>query len=676
MTAPNQNDAQITLTAEQRADLTEKALRDVEQRLRESEARFQRFADSLPQFIWESDADGSPVYVNQRWSDYSGLTLRETADAAQLVAAFHPEDARAVAREWAHARATATAMNVEGRIRRHDGVYRSFLVRAEPVLENGIAVRWFGSCTDITDLKGAEERIRTLAEAIRVRLEEHETLLAALPVGVFIARDAACTNITMNPAGAAMLRIAADRNASKTGPESERLPFRIFKQGVEVAGEDLPIQRAARLGEPVMSEELDIVFDDGVVTTLFEHARPLFDDEGRVRGCVGVFVDVTEKKRAEDALKEAGRHKDEFLAILAHELRNPLAALAAASHLLAKAADKPAVAGLAREALQRQVDHMARLLDDLLDVSRITHGLVQLRMQRVDVGEVVKAAIETVRQQIDSRRHQLTVRLPQAPVYVNADQIRLSQIVGNLLSNAAKYTDAGGAIEVDVRIESDQAVITVADSGVGIAPEMLEQVFEMFSQSAPALQRAESGLGVGLSLVRGLVHLHGGAVEARSAGPGQGSEFTVRLPLAPVQEKASLERPLVEGAGVSGVRILVADDNRDSANSWAALLTLAGHEVRTAYNGQEALDVATEFRPQLSLLDIGMPELSGYDVARRIREQEWGAGAVLVALTGWGQEQDKQHASAAGFDYHFTKPVEMSALDPILTKLSSSGRSR
>ena len=227
MTAPDQSEEETRRMTDDRA---ENALREAERRLRESEARFKRFAESLPQFIWESDADGAPVYVNQRWSDYSGLTLEQTGDAAQLTAAFHPEDEPAVARDWRHARATATAMNVEGRIRRRDGVYRSFLVRAEPVLENGVAVRWFGSCTDITDLKGAEERIRTLADDVRIRLEEHETLLGALPVGVFIARDAACTNITMNPAGAAMLRMSADRNASKTGPESERLPFRIFKR--------------------------------------------------------------------------------------------------------------------------------------------------------------------------------------------------------------------------------------------------------------------------------------------------------------------------------------------------------------------------------------------------------------------------------------------------------------
>jgi PAS domain S-box-containing protein len=666
MTAPDQSEGEPRRMTDDRA---EKALREAERRLRESEARFKRFAESLPQFIWESDADGAPVYVNQRWIDYSGLTLQQTGDAAQLTAAFHPEDEPAVAREWRHARATATAMNVEGRIRRRDGVYRSFLVRAEPVLESGVPVRWFGSCTDITDLKGAEERIRSLADDVRVRLEEHETLLRALPVGVFIARDAACTNITMNPAGAAMLRMSTDRNASKTGPESERLPFRIFKKGIEVAGEDLPMQRAARLGQPVMAEELDIEFDDGSVTTLFEHARPLFDEQGCVRGCVGVFVDVTEKKRAEDALKEAGRRKDEFLAILAHELRNPLAALAAASHLLARATDKPAVAALARDALQRQVDHMARLLDDLLDVSRITHGLVQLRIQRVNVAEVVNGAIETVRQQIDSRRHQLTVRIPEEPVYVDADRIRLSQIVGNLLSNAIKYTDPGGAIEVCVRIESDQAVIAVADNGIGIGPEMLEQVFEMFSQATPALQRAESGLGVGLSLVRGLVHLHGGAVEVRSDGPGRGSEFRVRLPLARARHEAPGSDRSAAARAHGSVRILVADDNRDSANSWAALLELAGHEVRTAYNGLQALSVAAEFKPQLALLDIGMPELSGYDVARRIRETDWGVGATLVALTGWGQERDKQHASAAGFDHHFTKPVELSALDPILATL-------
>jgi CheY-like chemotaxis protein len=399
----------------------------------------------------------------------------------------------------------------------------------------------------------------------------------------------------------------------------------------------------------------------------------LFDERGAVRGCVGVFVDITEHKRTQDALREASRRKDEFLAILAHELRNPLAALAAAAQLLAKAPERPAVATTARDAVQRQIDHMSHLLDDLLDVSRITHGLVQLRVEHVNLVEAMEAAVETARTQIAARSHSLRVSAPREPVYVHGDRVRLTQIAWNLLSNAAKYTDAGGVIEVIVRAEADAAILIVRDNGIGIAPEMLGRVFEMFSQATPALHRSEGGLGIGLSLVRGLVRLHGGDVEARSAGPRQGSEFIVRLPLVRPSKDAARDASFAARRKEPGraLRILVADDNADSATSWAMLLQLAGHDVRVAHDGREALALAEQLRPHLALLDIGMPGVNGYEVARAIRAAPWGAGMTLVAITGWGQEHDKAEARAAGFDHHYTKPVELSTLDPLLADLAA-----
>ena len=640
------------------------------QALKDSEERFLRLADALPQIIWESDGDGEMQYVNQRWVDYSGLTFEQARDKQRNSNLFHPDDAEIIGRAWADARATHTPMQVEGRLRRHDGEYRWFLIRTEPVIENGRAVRWFGTSTDITQLKEAEARISELADVLRRRLHEQETLLAALPVGVFIAHDAACTNISMNPAGAAILRMPFGGNASKTGPDREQLPFRLFKDGVEIPDQDLPMQRAARLGRAVMGEEMDVVFTDGAVATLFEHARPLFDEAGRVRGCVGVFVDMTAQKRAEHALKDAARRKDEFLAVLAHELRNPLAALAGAAQLLTKASDQPAIAAIARDGLHRQVDHMARLLDDLLEVSRITHGIVQLRKEVVNIVDAVDAAVETARPNLDARRHRLTLHLPDNPTYIEADRIRITQVLWNLLSNAAKYTNAGGAIDLYVRAEKEHVVIAVRDNGIGIAPDILPHVFEMFSQAAPALEHSEGGLGIGLSLVRGLIQLHGGTVEANSAGPGHGSEFIVRLPRARGPISRTDTAPRVSKTLLQAkrpLRVLIADDNSDSANSWAVLLEMSGHVVRTAFNGRDALHIAATFHPEIALLDIGMPELNGYEVAKGIRESSWGAATKLIAITGWGQEHDKEDARTAGFHHHFTKPVDMADIEPILS---------
>ena len=648
-------------------------LRRTEEALRASEARFERLTSALPQFIWECDANGTLVYVNQRWKDYSGFTSEQSADTGQVAALVHPDDREALERAWLEALKAAAPLNVEARLRRHDGVYRSFLIRAEPVVEDGSIVHWYGSSTDVSDIKDAQAQIRKLADDLSSRLQEQETLMSALPVGVFIAHDPECVHITMNPAGAAMLRLPANTNASKTGPNSASLGFRVLDKGVEVPHDALPMQRAARTGEAVIGLELDLAFDDGSTITLFEHAQPLFDANGRVRGCVAVFIDITQQKRAEDALREAGRRKDEFLATLAHELRNPLAALAAASHLLTKANDKPAVATMAREALTRQIDHMARLLDDLLDVARITRGHVQLRLERLTLNSVVNEAVETMQPLVQKKNQRLSVHVADEPLYVDADRVRLNQIIGNLLSNASRYTDADGSIEICVEPVGDQVRVVVRDSGVGIAPHLLEEIFELFVQVTPALQRSDGGLGIGLSLVRGLAHLHGGSVEAHSEGLGRGSEFIVQLPLArsPTESKHAPASIAPVATSQKSVRVLIADDNVDSARSWAALLELAGHDVRVAHDGGEALSLAHHFQPELALVDIGMPVMNGYEVAINIRKTDWGARTVIVAVTGWGQEQDKQKARNAGFDHHFTKPVMLNAIDPILKELKS-----
>ena len=368
---------------------------------------------------------------------------------------------------------------------------------------------------------------------------------------------------------------------------------------------------------------------------------------------------IAERSRVEQALKEADRRKDEFLAILAHELRNPLAALSAAARLLGRQAQKPEVAAMACNAVQRQVSHMARLLDDLLDVSRISHGRMQLHMDRVDVKEVVRSAVEMVRPQMESKQHALQVELGAQDAPVLADAVRLIQVIANLLNNSVKYTPAGGQIHVELRSNRKEVLVLVRDNGIGIAPDALDQVFDMFSQAGRTSSEAQGGLGIGLTLVKGLVRLHGGNVRALSDGEGRGSEFTITLPRAhDAVQPVPTSRPDISTEGIRPLRILVADDNLDSAMSWSALIEDGGHQVVTAYDGRAALEAAELLHPQVALLDIGMPHLDGYEVARRIRASTWGREAMLVAVTGWGQAKDRALAREAGFDEHFTKPLD------------------
>jgi CheY-like chemotaxis protein len=376
---------------------------------------------------------------------------------------------------------------------------------------------------------------------------------------------------------------------------------------------------------------------------------------------------------AESALREADQRKDVFLATLAHELRNPLAPIRNAAQVLAAPNLRPEKLEWAQTVIQRQVRHMASLLDDLMDVARITQGKVELRKQRITLSDVVDSALEASRPLLDRKKHQLVLALPVEQVHLDADPVRLSQVLANLLTNAAKYTDAGGRITLSGRVDNGSLTLAVKDNGIGISPQALPQVFEMFSQAEDALTRSEGGLGIGLALVKGLVELHGGSVEARSSGAGAGSEFIVRLPVA-----AAAQTPrLAEHSGSArqtGKRILVADDNRDAAESLGLLLEMAGHDVRIAHDGRAALELANSFRPNWGLLDIGMPQLNGYEVASALRQQPWAAEIQLIALTGWGQDGDRQRAIAAGFDRHLTKPVDPDALLALIQSCTHSGQ--
>ncbi|HWM92572.1 MAG TPA: ATP-binding protein [Thermoanaerobaculia bacterium] len=380
---------------------------------------------------------------------------------------------------------------------------------------------------------------------------------------------------------------------------------------------------------------------------------------------------VLQHRRAEAVLQETDRRKDEFLAILAHELRNPLAPLRNALHLLRLAGNNGETLEQTRGMMERQVQQMVRLIDDLLDISRITRGKIELRRERVELAAVIQNAVETSRPLIEASGHELTVTFPPEPVSLDADPTRLAQVFANLLNNAAKYTPRGGHIRLTAERQGNDVVVKVRDTGIGIPAEMVPQVFEMFTQVDRSLERSQGGLGIGLSIVRGLVELHGGSVEARSDGPGRGSELSVRLSVHPSVQEAQAARVGAAQAIPPWRRILVVDDNKDSADSLALLLTLQGSEVRTAYDGLEAVEAAAAFKPDVILSDIGMPKLNGYEAAQRIREQSQGRRVVLVAMTGWGQEEDRRRSVEAGFDFHLVKPVDLTALEQLLASLAA-----
>ncbi len=398
---------------------------------------------------------------------------------------------------------------------------------------------------------------------------------------------------------------------------------------------------------------------------------PVFGADGEVEAVAGTTRDVTERKRMEDELRQlaaslsdADHRKDEFLATLAHELRNPLAPIRNGLQLLKLVNSDAEAAEQSRAMMERQVDQMVRLVDDLMDVSRISRGKIELRRERLPLIDVLASAVETSRPLIEQMGHELSVVPPSQSVVVDADLTRLSQVFLNLLNNAAKYSNRGGHIWLTAKRQGSEVVVSVKDAGIGIAPEQLPRIFEMFSQIDNSLERSQGGLGIGLTLVQRLVQMHGGSVEAHSEGPGRGSEFIMRLPV--VEEASVPQRAKGEEAKKASLRILIADDNRDGADSLSKMLKIMGSETLTAYDGEDAVSAAAVFRPDVILMDIGMPKLNGNEACLRMRELPWERQPMIMALTGWGQDGDRQRTQDAGFDHHLVKPVDIAVLMKLL----------
>ena len=432
--------------------------------------------------------------------------------------------------------------------------------------------------------------------------------------------------------------------------------------------------RVAQTGEPVRFES-----EAPAMERWFDVYATRLGGPGSNRVAL-LFSDITSRKESEATLRklasdlaEADRRKTEFLATLAHELRNPLAPIRSGLGVMRLKGDSPAAVARVREMMERQVGNMVHLIDDLLDIARISGGKLELKKERADLRTVLSSAVETSLPLVESGRHELTVDLPETEVPVEADVTRIAQVVANLLNNAAKYTPAGGCIGLALRVEDDHAVISVSDNGIGIPHDQLSAVFEMFSQVGQHTERSQGGLGIGLSLVRRLVNMHGGEVSAASRGPGAGSVFTVRLPLASGAQAGRGMAPAFEpdGAGGEGARILVVDDNVDAAVTLSMILDACGYTTRVAHDGAHAVELAAAFRPQVAFLDIGMPGMDGYQTARAMRRLAGLEHITLVALTGWGADSDRQKSSEAGFDHHLTKPVQLDVVQDLLAKLAA-----
>ncbi|MFD0666414.1 ATP-binding protein [Ramlibacter sp. MAHUQ-53] len=637
------------------------ARKQAEEQLRHAQRLTQTIIDGAGALVFAKDLEGRYFLTNRAWRERMGLTEQQ-AHGATDEAVFGPQTAEALRRNDRQVLASGRLMVAEETtwLRGRPVTYLSS--KFPLVNEEGQPYAVCGVSTDVTEQKRVEKRLAGLLEEERrharllARMAEAARLmhasLSAEEIAHVLTQQAreilgaqhAATSLAPAGPGARAVEALSQAGDEAPGPDAARLAASLAGPGGQALGQ---VRLAGRPGDPFgPADEAVLVQMAAIASTCLDNARLVA------------------------SLREADHRKDEFLATLAHELRNPLAPIRNGLEVLRRSGQLAGPAARARDMMERQLAHMVRLVDDLLDVSRISRGKVDLRIERITLQAVLENALEASRPALEDSRHHLALQVPPEPLWVDGDLTRLAQVVSNLLNNAAKYTPAGGHIGLSARDEGGHAAVRVTDDGTGISAEMLPRVFDLFAQAGGTLAQAQGGLGIGLSLVRQLVELHGGEVGAESAGLGQGSRFTVRLPLAaPPAAAAPAPATGAAGAGAgTGRRILVVDDNVDGAESLAMMLSLSGHEVRTCHDGPAALALAPGWRPEVVLLDIGLPGLSGYEVAQRLRAGPLGTAALLVAVTGWGAEDDQRRAAEAGFDHHLTKPVDIAALESVLAR--------
>lgn len=604
---------------------------------------FAIMANASPVMIWVTDKTGRLLFVNQACQEFFQLTETDLRDRrwAQLL---HPDDADAYIGQFDLALRQRTHFRSRGRFLRHDGVWRWVDSTAAPYWSrDNIFLGMVGSSPDITELVEHEQALEASEDRFRHMADNSPVLIwVTEPDGScsFLSKSwYDCTGQTPE-AGLGFGWINA------LHPEDQGYARETFLE--------------ANAKRSRFRLEYRLRRKDGSYLWVIDTAAPRFDANGRFLGYVGSVIDITERKTAEDILKQTDRRKNEFLATLAHELRNPLAPLRTGLEIMRLSSGDPGTMARTRDLMERQVEQLVRLIDDLMDVARITTGKLHLSMSRVDVSHLIDLALETTNPIILDRAHTVTVTKTPSPIWIEADSVRITQVFANILTNAAKYTPRSGKITVELRKDAGDAVIRVTDSGIGVPIEYQPQVFDLFSQNIGQQDRLAdetSGLGIGLHLVKRLVELHGGQVRLTSAGPGTGTTVEVRLPAVRDSTTDGLAYPS-DTTCVDKRKILVVDDNVDAAQSLALLLRLQGHDVETAFGGEAGLAAAEKFRPDMMLLDLRMPRVHGYQVARELRATEWGKKIVLIALSGYGQEDDFAASKTAGFDYHLVKPVD------------------
>ncbi len=649
-------------------DVTER--RKTERRLRDISSRLQAAltAGAIGTWVWDIAAD--KTYADANLAQMFGVTPQQAEGGTQadFLSKVHPDDAPIVAGLVQQAIRTDGHYEAEFRIEREPGEIRWFVARGIVEYDDNCAPRQMtGVVVDITERKQAEQDFRALTEESERNRRLYETILSATPDLIYVF-DLQHRFTYINPALLEMWGKTHEEAIGKTCLELGYEPWHAEMHNRE-------IDEVAATTKPLRNE---VPFTGTHGTRIYDYIfSPVFAADGSVEAVAGTTRDVTERKQLEEHLRrvaaelsEANRRKNEFLATLAHELRNPLAPIRTGLELLKIGGEDPALVENTRSMMERQALHMVRLIDDLLDISRITQGKLHLRLARVPLSDVIRTSVESVRLIMDDAGHAFDVRLPEEPVYVIADPSRLSQVVSNLLNNAAKYTPRGGRVELIVEADERDVVVRVKDTGLGIPAEMRERIFEMFAQIDRPLEQGYTGLGIGLTLVKRLVEMHEGSVAVQSEGEGRGSEFVVRLPRAAADDDKQRAEAIAPAGEVGPFRILVVDDNREAAETFAALLKHSGHEVYMAHDGAAAVKLAESVLPDVVFMDLGMPKLNGYEAAEQIRRAPWGEKIVLAALTGWGQEEDRRRTSTAGFDFHLTKPAEPSAVLRILQAVS------
>lgn len=617
--------------------------------LRASEHRFRAFADTAPAMLWVTEADGTCTYLSRGWYAYTGQSEAEGLGYGWLDA-VHPADRERARHAFVAANAKREPFELEHRLRRADRTYRWVIDAGQPLFDPaGRFEGYVGSVIDIHDRKLAEERLDFAVHSGRVGL-----WYCDLPFDVLVWNTQVKEHFGL-PTDAT---VTIETFFERIHPE-DREPTRLAIQ-------------SAIAEESTYDTQYRTMGLDGHTRWIRAIGRAQYD-AGRPVHFDGITVDITELVLLRERAESANRAKDEFLAMLGHELRNPLAPMLTALQLLKlRGVDAGA---REREIIERQVKHLVGLVDDLLDVSRITRGRIELRKEPIELADVVASAVELASPLLEQQRHQLDLAVPRGLI-VDGDPVRLAQVVANLLTNAAKYTEAKGKVTVEGEVHDDHAVLRVCDTGIGIDNAMLPRVFDLFVQEPQTLARSRGGLGLGLAIVRSLVELHGGTVAAFSRGKGTGAEFTIRLPL----QRGVVHRPLaaappsadVADRSTAGTRVLVVDDNEDAATILGSLLTTLGYETRVVYDAPSALAQAETFEPHLALIDIGLPVMDGFELAQRMLQRPRLQATRLVALTGYGQERDRQATARAGFAAHLVKPVDAEELRKTLQSLEPS----